>query len=141
MPEVSETARNVAQMERAFQILADGGPSALLARYDEFFDEDFKWRPALVGGLDGRVYRGRAGFEQYWRDFTEAFDEMDFGNPRWETVGAARVLGSASLHVRGSGGGVPIDQEAAYVFDIRDGKVVAGRTFFSRAEAEEFARG
>ena len=135
-----DRAASVIGVESAFRMMAAGGPEALLAHYDDLFDEDFEWRPALVGGLDGRMYRGRAGFEQYWRDFTDAFEEIDFGAPQVEAVGSARVLAWGTLHVRGAGGGVPIEQEAGYVFDVRDLRVVAGRTFFSRDEAEEFAR-
>jgi hypothetical protein len=40
----------------------------------------------------------------------------------------------------GSGGGVPIDRETAYVFEVRDGLITAGHSLFSRADAEEFAR-
>ena len=133
-------AANVIGVEAAFRALAEGGPEALLARYDEFFHEDFEWRPALIGGLDGRTYRGPAEFEQYWRDFTDAFEEIDFGTPEVEALGATRVLAWGPIHVRGAGGGVPIEQEAGFVFDVRDRRVIAGRSFFSRAEAEEFAR-
>ncbi|HEX2128445.1 MAG TPA: nuclear transport factor 2 family protein [Solirubrobacterales bacterium] len=122
-----------------FRLMAESGHEGLLTRFDDIFDEEFEWHPALIGGLDGRTYRGRTEFEQYWRDFTSAFEEIDFGEPRAEPLGPDRVLAWGRLHVRGAGGGVPIDQEAAYVVDLRDGKLVAGRTFFSRAEAEEFA--
>ena len=133
------TNKSVAVVEAAFQAFAEGGPRALLARYDEFFDECFEFRPALVGGLDGRSYRGREEFEQYWRDFTDAFEEIDFGRPQIELVGPGRVLVVANLHVRGAGGGVPIEQEAGFLWDVCDGLITAGRTFFSRAEALEFA--
>ena len=131
--------RSVALVEAAFQAFAYGGPGELLARYEEFFDKDFEFRPALVSGLDGRTYLGREGFEQYWRDFTDAFEEIDFGQPQAELVGPGRVLVVAHLHVRGAGGGVPIEQEAGFVWDVRGGLIIAGRTFFSRTEALEFA--
>jgi ketosteroid isomerase-like protein len=111
----------------------------LLSHYDDLFHEDFEWHPALIGGVDGRTYRGRTEFEQYWRDFTDAFDEIDFGAPRVEPLGSHRVIARGTVHVRGAGGGVPIEQDAAYVIDVRDDRIVAGHTFFSRADAEEFA--
>ena len=135
-----DCAANVIAVETAFRLMAEGGPDALLARYGDIFAEDFEWRPALIGGLDGRTYRGRAEFEEYWQDFTDAFETIDFGAPKVEPLGPDRVLAWGALHVRGAGGGVPIDQEAAYVLDLREHRVVAGRTFFSRAQAEEFAR-
>ena len=133
-------AASVIGVETAFRLLAEGGPEALLSHYDYLFHEDFEWRPALIGGLDGRTYRGRAEFEQYWRDFTDAFEEVDLGATRVECLGPERVLAWGNLHVRGAGGGVPIDQEAGYVLDVREFRMIAGRSFFSRAEAEEFAR-
>jgi ketosteroid isomerase-like protein len=135
-----ERAANVIGVEGAFRVMTEGGPEALLAHYDDLFHEEFEWRPALIGGLDGRTYHGRDEFEQYWRDFTDAFEELDFGTPQVEARGSGRVLAWGKLHVRGTGGGVPIEQEAAYVIDLREGRIVAARTFFSRAEAEEFAR-
>jgi ketosteroid isomerase-like protein len=137
---MSERDPNAAVVEEAFRLLAQAGPQGLLERYDDFFAEDFEWRPALTGSFDGRVYRGRSEFEQYWRDFTEAFEGLDFGAPRVQALGGGRVLASGTVHARGAGGGVPIAQEGAYVIDLREGKIVAGRTFFSHAEAEDFAR-
>jgi ketosteroid isomerase-like protein len=135
-----DRAAGVIAVEATFRLLAEGGPEALLDHYDQLFHEDFEWQPALIGGVDGRTYRGRADFERYWRDFTDAFEEIAFGAPQVEALGSGRLMAWGNLHVRGSGGGVPIEQEAAYVIDVRDYRIAAGRTFFSRAEAEEFAR-
>ena len=130
---------SVAVLRRGFEVLAADGPQELIDRYDEFFAEDFEWMPALVGGVTGRTYRGREAFAEYWRDFTDAFDEIEFGEPTFTELGRERVVAVSPIHVRGAGGGVPIDLEAAYVFDFRDRRIVAGHSFFSRADAEEFA--
>jgi ketosteroid isomerase-like protein len=140
MPDAARGTDAAALVEGVYRAVAAGGPAVMLDRYDEFFAEDFVWEPALVGGVDGRTYRGRDGLATYWDDFTEALGEPRLGEPEVEEIRPDRVLLASTIHVRSAGGGVPIDQDAAYVFDVRDGRIVYGRTFFSRAEAEEFAR-
>ena len=34
--------------------------------------------------------------------------------------------------------GVPIDRTVAYLFEVRDGRITSGRTFFSPSDAREF---
>ena len=62
-----------------------------------------------VSSLDGRAYRGRAEFE---------------------------LLGE--IHGKGAGSGAPVDQVAAHVFEVADGRITSGRTFLSPADAREY---
>ena len=48
------------------------------------------------------------------------------------------VLVTARLQMKGTGSGVPIDRTVAYLFEVRDGRIATGRTFFSPADAQEF---
>ncbi len=129
---------DVDAVRRVYTALMHGGPSELLDRYDELLTADFEWHPALLGAFRKRAFRGREEFAEYWREFNEGFEGPALGDAEFEALGSGRVLGTGRLAVKGVGSGVPIDQEVAYLFEVRDGRVSYGRTFFSRREAEEF---
>ena len=122
-----------------YSTLRQGGPEELLARYEEFFSADFEWTPVLIGSIEGRrTYVGREEFSGYWEDFSAAFDEVDPGAAPAEALDDGWVMIDARLRVRGTGSGVPIDRNAAYLFKVRDGRIVAARSFWNRADALTF---
>jgi len=45
------------------------------------------------------------------------------------------VIAMFALHVRGRGSGAPLDVEAAFVYEFRDGKIARDRAYSSRSEA------
>ena len=53
------------------------------------------------------------------------------GEGSLEAIDEQTVLITAELHVKGTGSGVPIDRTVAYLFEVRDGRIISGRTFFS----------
>ena len=61
-------------VKSALEVINEEGGRALLERYEEFFTNDFDFRPAMTGSIDGRTYRGRDGFAEYWNDFYESQD-------------------------------------------------------------------
>lgn len=135
MPEPEE----IALVRLTMEVLDRGGPEELLARYEELCAEDFEWRPALLASVEGeRTFVGKEEFASYWRDFTGTFGEPDLGEQTYEAIGEGRVLVTGRLKVAGVGSGVPIDQEAAYLFTVQEGRIVFARSFMSRHEAEEF---
>ena len=128
----------VALAQAALAHIAAGGPERLLAHYHELFAEDFTFHPILAGTVENKTYVGREGFEEYWRDFTGAFGDPRFVDPRIEAVAGDRVLITSTLVARGAGSGVPIRRDVAQVFEARDARIASGRTFFSEADAREF---
>ena len=116
------------------------GPSALLERYDDVFTEDFRWAPALVGGIEGRKeYRGREGFAEYWRDFQSSFSETEFHDLEFGTVGKETVWVSGRALLRGTESGVPLEQRIGWVFRFEGDKIAFGETFWSPEEAQAAA--
>jgi ketosteroid isomerase-like protein len=134
----AESALN--QIRAAFEAYVEGGPQALLDRYDRLFGSEFEWHPALVGGLDGRTFVGSAAFADYWREIEATFDEFSFRDVVFEDLGDGAVLVTARVRSRGIASGVELDNEAAFVFVARNGLIISGQSFFSRADAEAFAR-
>jgi ketosteroid isomerase-like protein len=116
------------------------GPRTLLDRYDELFTEDFRWRPAAQGLIEGlREYRGREGFEQYWDDFEASFSGFGFTNGRFTAVGDDTVLARFRLAVYGTGSGVPVEQDAAWVLRFDGDRIAYGESFMNQDDAEAAA--
>jgi ketosteroid isomerase-like protein len=117
------------------------GPETLLDSYGDLFTDDFEWTPVLAGRVEGRTYRGREGFAEYWRDFTDAFERVEFVDPGFEVVDLERVLVLTRFEATGTGGGVPLSADIAHLWKLRDGRIAAGRTFLSEREARKHLSG
>lgn len=135
MPEPREALTVVREV---YDAAREHGPQQLIERYGDWFSGDFEWRPILLGSLDGRSYQGEVEFREYWDDFLEAWTDIELGEGAVEAIDDERVLVTARLRAAGSGSGVPIDRTVAYLFEVRDGLIVTGRTFFSPTDAREF---
>jgi hypothetical protein len=121
------------------ETVTEHGPRVMLERYDEWFTADFEWTSRVLGALDGRTHRGKAGFEAYWREFFETFEGVNYEFTAFEALDERRVLVLGHISGAGSSSGVPIDTDAAYVFEFAgDGRVEKGQSFFTREEAEEY---
>jgi ketosteroid isomerase-like protein len=135
MPERDEALSLVREV---YEAAREHGPRILHARYDDWFSEGFEWSPILLSSVDGRSYRGKAEFGDYWDQFLDAFTVSKLGEGSLEAIDDERVLVTADLRVKGAGSGVPIDRTVAYLFEVRDGRITSGRTFFSPSDAREF---
>lgn len=136
MPDSRDAA--VSLVREMYDAAVEHGPRALVARYRDWFAEDFEWTPILVSSLDGRAYRGEAEFAGYWDEFLSTFSEIEVGQGSLEPIDDETILVTARLRMSGAGSGVPIDRTVAYLFEVRGGLIVTGRTFFSPADAREF---
>jgi ketosteroid isomerase-like protein len=121
------------------------GPRVLLERYDELFTEDFRWRPAAQGVVEGlSEYCGRDGFARYWEDFEASFTIVSFTDGRFRAVGENTVLAQVRINLHGTESGVPIEQDVGWVFRFDGDRIADGESFMSwddaEAAAEERAR-
>jgi ketosteroid isomerase-like protein len=106
----------------------------------EGFTDDAEWRPAFIGGgiVEGAVYRGPDGMAEFaemqnetWRSLTaDPVTIRDLGN---------RVLVEVRLDAVGRASGVAVNRTTWNVFELRGGKVAAGRVYPTKAEALEAA--
>lgn len=103
-----------------------------LAACLELVDPGVVWIPRRAG-TEGE-YRGHSGFERFFSDTDESFEEFV---PRFELreLDSERVFARGSIHVRGRGSGAETDVPAAGVFEVRDGRVALWHDFGSRAAA------
>lgn len=95
-------------------------------------DPDVIWIPRRAS-TEGS-YRGHAGFERFFSDTYESFEDFV---PRFEhrELDEERVFAWGSIHVRGRGSGAETDVPAAGVFEIRGGRVALWKDFGSREAA------
>ena len=105
----------------------------------ELVHPDYEFR-ARFAALEGRVYRGPAGFHDYFRDIDDGFEDL-----RWELVETvqppdeAKLFAAFRFTARGRGSGIPIDMSVHQVWTFRDGFAWRNVSYASEAEALDAA--
>jgi ketosteroid isomerase-like protein len=104
------------------------------------FDEEIEIHAPLGLGNVG-TYRGHAGYMEWLENWLEAWEGFDIVSlERIEEVGSHHVVAAAYQTARGRGSGVPVEQRIAYMWEIRDDKVVAMHLYPTWEEAVAVAR-
>ncbi len=83
-------------------------------------------------------YSGLGGVDQWTREIDEQFQEWQIDVNDWRSQGNL-VVALGQLHIRGRAGGVELDQPAAAVVEVRDGRLLRLRLFADHAKALEAA--
>ena len=94
---------------------------------------EFDWLNAM-GPFKG-TYLGREGLARFWRDMSDALDQFA---PEIEEViesGGERLVVISVVRARGKGSGVEVEARGGMLFTVRDGKILKGKFFQSKAEA------
>jgi ketosteroid isomerase-like protein len=99
----------------------------------EWTDPDVEIHSA-VGDFGGTTYRGQEGIAQWVADMTESFDEWRLELGELDEFAPGRVLGVGTVHLRGRGSGVSVDQPCAWIFDHVDGVLTRFEPFLNRVE-------
>jgi ketosteroid isomerase-like protein len=141
LPTVGDTAQAMSQedvevVRRAHAEFLDG-----LARgdYAASFDagitaSDFEWiLPADAPGLK-RVYRGRAGFLDFMRTWTEDFD-WSIELEQAIDAGDGNVVVRTRQKAIGKGSGVPGELVMGGLWTVENGQVTRAENFFDPADA------
>jgi ketosteroid isomerase-like protein len=89
---------------------------------------------SAVGNFGGTTYRGEEGIAQWVADMAEAFDEWRLDLGELDEFAPGRVLGVGTVHLRGRGSGVSVDQPCAWIFDHVDGVLTRFEPFLNRVE-------
>lgn len=87
---------------------------------------------------DWGTARGPEGIQAAWRQWYEAFDDVQF---EWDEVADAGddVVVTYRAHARGRGSGAVVDQAFTLLWTLRAGKVVHIRAYADRTAALEAA--
>jgi ketosteroid isomerase-like protein len=113
-------------------------PEALLDAFEDLFSPDFEFRPITVG-TERIPYRGREGFEHYYRERAEVFGGGELHIRSLETLGEAVVVHARST-ARGRASGATVEEDISLVYWYRDSRLVRLEVFRSHADALEAAR-
>jgi ketosteroid isomerase-like protein len=106
----------------------------------EFLADGYEW--ILETGpvnAERQVWRGREGFLEFIRDWTEDFPDWSARVERLIDAGDDRVVALTSQSATGKGSGVPVELNLGMVFELEDGRIVRIRNYQSHAEALEAA--
>jgi hypothetical protein len=98
---------------------------------------EIEWRPALgPGGAEGRVYRGRAEYENWLRtELLEVWEEFHAENLDIRELPGDRILLLGELVVRGKGSGIELRTPFGQLGQLRDGLVIRLDAFPDRESA------
>jgi ketosteroid isomerase-like protein len=125
---------NVEVVRAVFEAWERGGVDAVA----EFWDPEIDWR-AAEGALDDvGVMRGVDQMRAYMNDWLDNFDDVHFEAEELIDAGD-QIVAMQRVTARAKGSGVETELRYAVVNTIRDGKVVRGREYWTRAEALEAA--
>jgi ketosteroid isomerase-like protein len=122
-------------VEEFWRTWREGPREAMLERYDELFTPDYEWHPPAVA-VTG-AYVGRDGFERYWEEMGEVWDEFGVEVEELLVVGEEAVLTRGRVRTRGAGSGVDLDRPMYVLSRVRDGRISWSRAVFEADEAKQ----
>jgi ketosteroid isomerase-like protein len=125
---------NVEVVRVLFEAFGRGGTDEVLALAEPYLDPEVEWLQPPED-VEGEVtHRGlddvRRFFEQWFEAFADFAVELDGVRDAGEMV-----VAFVHEHGRGRTSGLEVDWRVAYVFSLRDGKVVRLERFWDRAAA------
>jgi ketosteroid isomerase-like protein len=104
----------------------------------EAFADDFEW--IVPEPLDGRsVWRGREGFLDFIRTWTEQFEDWSIRVERLIDAGEDRVVALTRQTATGKESGVPVELNVGQVWELEAGRWTRVTNYLSHAEAFEAA--
>jgi ketosteroid isomerase-like protein len=100
--------------------------------------DDFEW--ILAGPFEGRtVWRGREGWVEFMRMWTEQFDGYSLHVERLIAADDGRVVALMRQLGTGKESGVPVEWDTASVCELKGGRIIRTTNYNSHAEALEAA--
>ena len=128
---------NVELVRRGWEAFKEGmerGDPAGGAWDSGVFAPDCEWMPPK-GFPGAAVYRGREGFAEFMRAWTEDFDDFTLRLERLIDAGDDRVVGFFHHTAIGKGSGVPVEVHQGLVYELEGGRVIRCRNFADHASA------
>lgn len=125
---------NVDLVRRVYEAAANRNASEVFDLYDEQVELD-----ASRLGMFSEVFRGHDGLRKLFRDWHEAWGEIEYSYEELIDAGEDTVISVVRRHARGRASGVDVEHPFALLWTVRDGRVVRVEWYLSRAEAFEAA--
>ena len=116
-------------VQKAYEDFRRDGLEALVRYADPEveFHEDARFPEA-------GVYRGLDAFREYTERFQESFAEFDFEAEELIDAGGGRVVALTLTGGVGKDSGADVRARSAWIFTVRDGKIVRMDAYLDRAE-------
>ena len=131
-----ENVEIVRRMFEAFvQGLERGNPGA--AFDTGTLAADVEWQTSDLMGAE--TFRGREGFIEFMRRWTEDFQGYGIQLERLIDAGDDRVVGLLHQWATGKGSGVPVELNLAIVYELDASRVIRMCNYTNQAEALEAA--
>jgi ketosteroid isomerase-like protein len=125
---------NVEIVRHAYRAVEQGGGEALL----EFLDPQVEWE-VRVDLPDSDTYKGHEGMRRLFATFDEVLDRSWYSPQEFIDAGD-QVVVALQWGGRGKTSGVAVEErDEAWIFTVRDGKVIRVKEYPSRNEALEAA--
>jgi ketosteroid isomerase-like protein len=108
---------------------------------DEFIsyaDPEGELHSAVIGGAEGRVYKGHQGLRDWYADTFETFEEVRVEVSELRDLGDLVVV-LGQMKARGRESGVSLDSPTGWIWAFRGGKVIRAEGFLSHTAALEAA--
>jgi uncharacterized protein len=121
---------NAEWVRQAFERWNPGDRSPPLER----FHPDVEINTVIGAAIQGEPFRGYEGVRAWLAGLDENFEIWELVTDEWHERGDTLVV-LGSVHARGRGSGIELDQPIAWVADFRDGLLVRLRTYFDHDEA------
>jgi ketosteroid isomerase-like protein len=99
---------------------------------------DLEWKP-FPGWPGPQSYRGRDGFVEFWRTWTEDFESWSVENEQLIDATDEGVVALVHQSATGKESGVPVELHFGMVYELDDGRVIRIRNYPDTAEALEAA--
>ena len=126
--------RNEDTIRRTFETVNSDGLAGVLALVEDTVHPECEWLPAL-SGVEGRVYRGRAGMRDFWRDWFGAFEDIRYEGIQVRSVETDRVILLCQVILRGRGSAIPLRQDLGVLYEFDAGLIRRGAAYFSHDDA------
>jgi ketosteroid isomerase-like protein len=130
---MSET--NADLVRQSFEAMREGDVDTLLP----FIHPEFEATTPPTLAAEPDTYRGIEGVRRYFESFYEAMDRVTFEPQDFIQVGE-RVVVPLTLRARGRTTGIETAQDAAAIWDLKDGKAIRIEVYATLDEAMTAAR-
>ena len=122
--------QDVQLVRRVFDAINERDVDAMLAAYHP--DADLSTLTSQL--VQGNAYRGHSGIRDYFSSFTDVWDELRLDPEEVRDLGG-RILVVGRWSSRGKESGAEVEAPAAWIFAVRDGRVVFTRAYRDAEEA------
>jgi ketosteroid isomerase-like protein len=129
---------NVEIVQEMWDTMARDDPTTIPV---SFIDPDVIYEDEFIPDHAGETYRGYGGMQRAWTQALEAFDEdVPFDNSIvWARDARDEVVTCHHVRGRGKGSGIAIEFDYAYLWRLREGRVVYCKSFRDAESALEAA--